>query len=158
MTKILKIQNGHLSLLPKVLKYPMPFAQGRMVNRFLRLVSIEVEELEKNRIELCNKLCLKDENEQPILKDERYQFPEDTTFYKELDDLFSEACKIDFPQSMLSDIDGIKNLMELSTVKLEPQECLWLEVIIESFNNMEVIPETPSEPIEPESPESPELV
>jgi hypothetical protein len=139
--KMLTIKNSQVATLLKILGYDMPFAQGRMRNRFFNLVKDKFDEYEKNRIEICQKFAEKDKNGEYIMKDGSFTFPKDTEVYKEIEALQTEDCKIDFPMSLMSDIGGIKALIELSTVVLTPLEVIIAEDILDAFNHISSTPE-----------------
>src|ERR1035437_3255751 len=122
MNKVLTLKNSMIVTLAKVLNYGMTFTQGRLRGRFFALLTPKEQELDKNRLEICKKCSTKDEKGEPIIKDNVFVFAPDSEVYKELADLFNEDCKIDFLSSMRSDIGGLKGLIGLSTVVLEPME------------------------------------
>lgn len=133
MSKVLLIKNKQLPLLIKVLRYDMPFARGRVRNRFLDLVNPYLETYSKNRLELCNEFCKKDADDKPIIENGRYIFEIDSKFYEEIETLLEEDARIDIPDSLKYDMHTIKAIVELSTVDLSPDEVAMLETIIDSF-------------------------
>jgi len=143
--KILTIKNGHLATIKKALTYDMPFAQKRLKNRFFTLIAPNVAEVEKSRLELCEALADKDSEGKPKTEDKQYIFPKDSKFPEEYGTLLSEDCAIEFPTLMVSDIGGIKHLLELSTVPLKDIEYTQVEHILLAFDNLTSEP-TPKEP------------
>ena len=137
MNKVLTLKNSMIVTLAKVLNYGMTFTQGRLRGRFFALLTPKEQELDKNRLEICKKCSIKDDKGEPVMKNDVFTFAPDSEVYKELADLFNEDCKIDFLPSMRSDIGGIKGLIELSTVILEPMEVAQVEAILEAFGNMQ---------------------
>lgn len=131
----------------KVLKYPMTFTQGRLRTRFVNLIQPKIDEREKNRLEICEKLCLRDEKDEPIIKEDTYQFPEGSTYQAEIDSLYGEEVMIDVPSSMRSDIGGLKHMIELSTVVLTPIEQLVAEYVLAVLEGEHNIPDP--EPLPP---------
>ena len=148
--KILKLQNGFLQTMVKVLTYDMPLLQGRMRNRLFALLDPKIKELNKNRLEICNKFAEKDaEGNVKMDEENQFIFPVgEMKVFEELASLFNEDCLIDFPPSMRSDVGGLKGLIEFSTVKLSPLEVSQADAILKAFENVE---ETPTEapPLEP---------
>ena len=146
--KILILKNSLLVVFAKVLQYEMPLAQGRLRNRFLKLVSEKGAELDKNRVDICIKYAEKDADGNLVMVENQYIFPTgEVKVYQELADLFNEDCKIDFPLSTISDIGGLKHLIDLSTVNLSPLETEQVEAILEALSTIQ---DTPPEPTLPE--------
>ncbi len=128
--KTITLKNSMLDSFAKVLNYPMAFSQGRLRTRFAGLITPKIQERENSRVEICEKLSLKDSDGKPILVDNSYQFPEGSNYQDELDILYNENITIDIPNSMRSDIGGLKHMIELSTVPLTASEQFIVEYIL----------------------------
>lgn len=148
--KTITVKNMNLSVLIKILDYPMTFTQSRLKRRFVGLVMPYFEAMEKDRLEICERLSKKDEEGKPVIIDERYQFPDEVKeeYNIEIQKLFGEECVIDVPSAMRSDIGGIIHMIELSTVILTPEENGQVEMILEDFSKTPPIPPVQEDPLQ----------
>ena len=145
--KTLSLKNSLLAVFVKVLGYDMPLAQGRLRNRFLKVVEEKVLELDKNRVDICEKFAEKDADGNSKMEDNKYIFPAgEVKVFQELADLYNEDCNIDFLPSLVSDIGGIKHLIDLSTVSLSVIETAQIEAILEAFSTIQDTPQEPPLP------------
>lgn len=128
----INLKNYHLISFMKVLNYPMPFAKGRVKNRMLIILSQKSEALEKNRIEILNGLADKDKDKKPILKNNQFQISDKNRvkFEEEYNKMMQEDCIIDITASIKGDIGPIKDMINTSTVNLDPNEIKNVEEVI----------------------------
>lgn len=135
--KTIKLKNSQLATFKKSISYAMTFTQGRLRNRFLNLIVPVIDEVENNRVEICEKLAEKNEDGLPSIADGKYIFtPEnDIKVNDEINALMAEYAVIDVPTAMRGDIGGIKHMIELSTVVLTPKEQDDAEEILIALSN-----------------------
>lgn len=127
--KQLVIKNRHLNPLIKAITYDTFFAQGRARDRFLKPVIERAITVEKNRKEICMKLCLKDGDSKPILTQDGNGgevFTFDAEGHKsadlELIQLSNEDLIIERNFILDQDLKHVNSLIESSKVILTPEE------------------------------------
>lgn len=139
------IRNYALQDIMKVLDYPMPFQKSRVKNRFMQILSEKASTLEKNRIEILNGLCEKDENGKALTEIVKDAEGNDVSGFKISDEnkvkwneeyqkLVIEKNIIDLTPSLKADLSVIKEIINNSTVNLTREESLVVEEFIISLS------------------------
>jgi len=114
----MKLKNYQLDVLAKVLNYPMTFKKSRVKNKFLTEVYQNIELMEKDRKVIIDKLCKKDNDKKPILKDNRFTFTDSNLekFNKEYAILSKE--EVELPNLSTEIITMIENSsVEMDDIK-----------------------------------------
>ena len=71
----LQIQKGQLQLLLKVLSATIPnFVEARLRDRIIKTLNEDFKQYDKDRVEICQALCDKDEKGSPILTGTNFNF------------------------------------------------------------------------------------
>jgi len=133
--KTLKLKNMDLNIIGKALNYPMKFQQGRVKNRFIKLLADKAELMEKSRQEMLKELCKKGEDGNPIQDKGQYTFtPENQKkFGEEYSKLVNEEVLIDVLPSFEPDLPVVKQMLNNSQVELEAFEVETIERTLEAL-------------------------
>lgn len=129
------LKNYQLKTFVEALDYSMPFAKGRVKNRFVSILIPKMQAMEKNRLEILNELCEKDKDGKPITENGQYKLTEknQTKWNEEYNKMMMEECIIDVTPSVKSDLGTIKDIINNSTVDLKTEQITILEEIIKSL-------------------------
>ncbi len=117
--KNIKLKNYQLKVLVDVLDYNMPFQDGRIRRRFFDALLPRMQQLEKDRVELCTTLCVKDKEKNPILEDGAYTFGKNQEkFQKQYQEMMSEDFIFEVNDFNVKDVQKIKELLNRSNKEL----------------------------------------
>ncbi len=128
----INLKNYHINSFMKTLNYAMPFARGRVKNRILIILSEKAEALEKSRIEILNGLADKDKEGKPVLVNNQFKISDKNRvkFEEEYQKMMNEDCIIDVTPSLKADIGSVKDMINTSTVNLDPNETKNMEEVL----------------------------
>lgn len=120
---MLKIKNKYLIGLANWLnEQDLPGKLSRERNRFVETLSEAFQEVEKERMKLIEKHSKKDENEKPIIKDNRYELKNDEEFNKEFLELMDDEFLLDMTPVNQLRIKMMKNIILETDYKFGPKE------------------------------------
>ena len=144
--KTLKVKNVDLNIIGKALNYPMKFQQGRVKNRFISLLAEKAQIMEKNRKEILEGLCDKDDKGVPVVENGQYKFSAENQAKvgEEYNKLIQEEVLIDILPSLEVDIPTIKQMINNSPVELEAFEVDTVERLITALSETAPKPEKKS--------------
>jgi len=127
----MKIQKKYLKLLLETLSSSkQKFAVARIRDEFASTVAQEYQKYEKQRIALCDELCIKDKDKKPLLKDDKYQFTEKNGEKWQKEYIILNNEEVDLPLKSV-DIKTIKKVVEDTSYEPEIGEAKIIDEIIE---------------------------
>ncbi len=131
----INLKNYQLDTIIKALNYNMPFAKGRVRNRFLIILSQKAQALEKNRLEMLTELSEKDAEGKPKIKDNSFELStaNQEKWTIEYAKMMEESCIIDVTPSIKGDLGTLKDIINTSKTELDALQTKVLEEVILAF-------------------------